>query len=405
MTTTLFSFLGKGRVIGRDGEPQVRYTETIYAFPDGHQVSTEYFGLALADVLDVERLVILGTAGSMWDVLLESLIDDERYQEERLALMDAADHDAVTQAHLDELRPLISEAAGRDVRLQLIPYGRDITEQLSILTTVAEHVSPDDRISLDVTHGFRYLPMLSMLSAQYLEAVGHARLEGIYYGAFDMKTNGSTPVVKLAGLMQLADWIAALKSYDKDGDYGVFVPLLKQEGVAEDQLRCLEDAAFYERIFNLGGAREKLNTFLPVLDQPLPGPGALFTDALRDRLKWARRADRSAQQWHHAHFYLDRGDYARAAIFGCEAVLSSLLKPGERVTEHEDRELAETELRAGERGTSRLHTAYEELKGIRNAFAHGTRPRSHAARQDVKNSDVLKTKLTQLFRELKNAKP
>jgi CRISPR-associated DxTHG motif protein len=48
--------------------------------------------------------------------------------------------------------------------------------QVDILQTLAEGLGrPDDRLYLDITHGLRHLPMLGLLSAFYLQALGHAR--------------------------------------------------------------------------------------------------------------------------------------------------------------------------------------------------------------------------------------
>ena len=59
--TTLISFLGKG--INGGG-----YKHACYQFADGHTDRQPFFGLALAKHLGVERLLLVGTAGSCWDV-------------------------------------------------------------------------------------------------------------------------------------------------------------------------------------------------------------------------------------------------------------------------------------------------------------------------------------------------
>ena len=45
-------------------------------------------------------------------------------------------------------------------------------------------------------------------------------------------------------------WLEALDRFDATGDYGVFAPLLIEDGVPEAKVECLEDAAFYERTLN-----------------------------------------------------------------------------------------------------------------------------------------------------------
>ena len=62
--TTLISFLGRSRK-----DPATGYQRATYAFPDGKQVPTAFFGAALMQRLRPQRTLLLGTAGSMWDVL------------------------------------------------------------------------------------------------------------------------------------------------------------------------------------------------------------------------------------------------------------------------------------------------------------------------------------------------
>jgi hypothetical protein len=38
-------------------------------------------------------------------------------------------------------------------------------------------------------------------------------------------------VLRLGGLLAMLDWVDALAPYDKDGDYGVFAPLLAADGM------------------------------------------------------------------------------------------------------------------------------------------------------------------------------
>lgn len=131
---TLVSFLGRGR-----DNPQTGYRQVTYRFPDGRTDATAYFGLALARHLAPDRLVLLGTAGSMWDVLVENLpgIGDED-EALRLALMEAVAAQRVDQPLLDQLAPLVERALGRPVQLLCIPFGRDDAEQRAILDAIAQ---------------------------------------------------------------------------------------------------------------------------------------------------------------------------------------------------------------------------------------------------------------------------
>jgi CRISPR-associated Csx2 family protein len=65
--STLISFLGKGKAPTR----KTGYRTASYRFDAGFARSVPFFGMALTDYLKPDRLVLVGTAGSMWDVFFE----------------------------------------------------------------------------------------------------------------------------------------------------------------------------------------------------------------------------------------------------------------------------------------------------------------------------------------------
>lgn len=235
MTHTLVTFLGRS--------PRDRggtYRTATYDFGDGRRDETSFFGLALTRYLQPDRLVVLGTPGSMWDALVGHAAEAGR-EEAQIALIDAVDRGAVDQALLDQWEDVLRCAAGCLAALKLIPFGRSDGEQRKILETIAEFVA-NDEVSFDLTHGFRHLGMVGMLSAFMLERIGRLRVRSLWYGALDMTENGVTPVLRLDGLAAIERWIAALDRFDASGDYGVFAPLLEADGLPPDKARCLEEA-------------------------------------------------------------------------------------------------------------------------------------------------------------------
>lgn len=395
---TLVSFLGRGR-----DNPTSGYREATYHFADGTADTTAFFGLALARHLKPDVLVLLGTAGSMWDVLIENLPGiGETDETLRLELMEAVASGSVTADLLGRAQPLIERAVGRPVRLELIPFGRDAAEQRQILACIEQAAEPGE-VSLDVTHGFRHLPMLSLVSAFVLERLRRT-VTGIYYGALEMTTSGYTPVLGLDGLLAIQRWVEALAVFDASGDYGVFAPLLDADGVPADKTRCLEDAAFFERVSNVKDAARQLGTFLPTLDSPLPGASGLFQKRLRERLAWARESGIAAQQRKLAHQYLNRGDFVRAAIFGYESLVSRLsLEQGRDPLNYAERdEVAQIfgeELRAGEHADWK-RMAFRTLRSLRNSLAHGTPPASETLRRTLRDRDALAAEIQKCLQRL-----
>ena len=392
---TLVTLLGRAR--RRDGE--TGYEEATYRFPDGVTDRSAFFGLALARHLGPDEVVILGTAGSQWSVLMESLAaGGDGDEEERIELMSAEECGSVGQPLLDRLSPLLSRALDADVRPVLIPAATGETDQYSILEAIDQAVVGNGELHFDLTHGFRHLGMVGLLSSFMLERVRPLAVEGLWYGAFDMRASGAVPVLRLDGLVRVRRWLDALNRFDATGDYGVFAPLLKEDGVPEDKAKCLEDAAFFERTLNVRDAAQKISTFLPELDGALAGASGLFRHRLKERLHWAQAEPLSERQRQLAHRYLDRGDFVRAAMFGWEACVSRLCEEQGVSTLAFSEERQRVLVRFKEEVEGPRRRGFESLNALRNALAHGTRPGWRRIQAALRTPNELSSELQSAMR-------
>ena len=68
--------------------------------------------------------------------------------------------------------------------------------------------APGVELSVDVTHGFRHLSILTYLAALYIAALRRIRLRGAYYGL--LRKDGPSPFLDLLPLTELPQWIHAL---------------------------------------------------------------------------------------------------------------------------------------------------------------------------------------------------
>lgn len=362
---TLISFLGKSKADSVTG-----YKNASYRFDADFIRTVPYFGLALREYLKPDRLVLVGTAGSMWDVFFDR--QQSASDETLLALIDAVKDECVTHEMLRESETRLSQQLGIPVECLLIGYARDDSEQADLLHRLADVVPRRERVSLDVTHGFRHLPMLALVAARYLGKVRDVEIANIYYGAFDMRdAQNEVPVVRLKGLLTMLDWVDALATYEKDGDYGVFANLLEQDGLPGDKARTLKEAAYYERTTNTVKAAEKLRGTFTAVQQHQGVMARLFSQQLSQRMQWFQRSQRSAREQALADAYLVRRDYLRATILLQEAWVS-------RCLEREQPDLlqdfnARDEVRKEQQGQNK---DFKQICHLRNALAHGIKPDS-----------------------------
>ncbi|OQK17971.1 hypothetical protein AU255_08975 [Methyloprofundus sedimenti] len=395
MTHTLISFLGKAR---KDEGGQ--YRTATYDF-NGEKKTKQFFGLGLLEVIQPQQLIILGTSGSMWDVFYEAFADSEQQEAHWIALSDSAEADQVTQQQLDACSIDLSEKLGLKCLLKLIPYGVNEQEQSTILKIMAADIAYQDQVSLDLTHGLRHLPMLGLLSAMYLQTAKQVHIEGIYYGALELTENQITPVMKLDGLLKIADWISALHGFDKTGDIAPFSDLLKQEGMDAETANLLKIAAFHESTLSITNARGPLKAFSKKTSGELPGIASLFTDSLNERISWKNQSSIYLRQREKSIFYLQQGDYVRAAALGYEAVITQYLKKNNPSADVENYEVRDEVRKTIETQLSKSELVdYKLLRNIRNSLAHANRPNKEEIQTILSDESLLQKKLTELFSQL-----
>jgi CRISPR-associated Csx2 family protein len=348
-------------------------------------------------------MVILGTAGSMWDYLFETADHEGALEEPRLELQEPTERKQVTQALLDRWAPLLQQRLGFQLRLLIIPYGRDEAEPLRIVEAIAEQVAEGDRVHLDVTHGFRHLPMLALVAALYLRKVRRADIQAIWYAAFDPDT-GEAPVYDLKGLLHMADWVGALQSFDKDGDYGVFAALLQGRWAAAE-LASLREAAYLERVSRITEAQGRLRGVDAALSrEPAEGVAGLFTPRLRERIAWIHGQSLYQRQRALAVRNLEQADYLRATVFAYESfVTRQVQQQGGDPTDHARRDAVRRELE--KHMTDFKHKGpqvadYRLLQGLRNHFAHGTRAGRGEVEQVAASADRVRSELARLISSL-----
>lgn len=391
MSVTVISFLGKSQK-GQSYRPaNYDFSQNEDLLGEGPDlVNSQYFGLTLPRRFETRQILLLGTSGSMWDVLLSDQVKYELQDEALLDdLIEACGQQNVTQALLDRLQPELSRIIGVDVCCLLIDNCRDAPSQMNLLRQLSEALPERADVVLDVTHSYRHLPMLGLVAARFLARTRGVRVRHILYGALDM-TQGEgdqsrTPVLDLGGMLTMLDWVDALASYDKDADYSVFAPLLEKDGLAPGDARMIREAAFQERCNNAPQAQQRISTVSKRFDQPFNGVSGLFAPELKKRLNWFRQGSRARQELALSRVYGERHDAMRSTIFLFEAWVSAgvLRTEGSAGLNNPDsRQNAADRLKVE-------NSSFAELSKLRNAFAHGKRAHHHSKHKKMID-DLLK---------------
>ena len=390
MPHALITFLGR---TPRDPTTQ-GYRETTYQFPDGTSEETAVLGWNLAKRLKPDLVIILGTSGSMWDFLAESAGIESKPDLEKAweDLMVAVEDQAVSDEHLQAIKPVIEEHLGIETQLLLIPKGLTEAEQLNVLNIMAKATEGINELSLDVSHAFRHLPMIAIVAACYLQSIRNIQLKSLWYGFYDPDTNTGT-VYDLKGLLHLFEWVRALSQFEHTGDYGVFADLLPHALAVP-----MHKAAFFERTTQEPFAKKEIDAIGTSLEAtPLTGVASLFQPALQDRLKWSKNETPQRRQKQLAMDYLERRDYLRAALYAQEAFVTFLVSCSKKdPTSYDDRKEAREKYEKSKNKKGRPSESYWNLRELRNALAHGTEP-NKKVKQMMKDEAKLREQIKQFL--------
>lgn len=395
MSTVMISFLGRSPK--KDGN----YRVTKYYINKEEQTPTAYVGYLLREYYKPQKFVVLGTSGSMWDNLFDKVSNLKEHEENLLlSLVEAVEHKNVNQKQLDELTPLLSEELKCEVELKITPSAFNQSEQLQILQAIAGAAIGAEKLILDITHGYRHLPMLAYTAILYLQSIQpNLQVEHILYGEFDHDT-GKGEVLDLVGLLEINKWSNAIRHSEATGDYSAVSALLDDKEMGD----WLSEASYQESIHRGVQARSPLKKVRKkIAKEPLVGPASLFQPLLIERTDWVDENRLYQRQRTQAFRSLERHDYLRAALYGFEAFLTRKIQDADDSiagTEgpYEQRKKVTDSLNNRKYKNTEEGKSYYRLRNIRNTLAHGDQNSVKETQQDIHSAE----QLSQVLKEVLN---
>ena len=124
----------------------------------------------------------------------------------------------------DEYEPYVGlEDAFRQMNLPFpiegvdIPVGNNEKEIWTVFSTIYSKIQEKDEIYLDITHGFRYLPMLLLVLCHYAKFLKGVAVKSITYGNYEARTENLAPIVDITSFSALQDWTNSGASFLEQG--------------------------------------------------------------------------------------------------------------------------------------------------------------------------------------------
>ena len=167
---TLITGLGTGTY---DEQEKGRYKKTIYVFEDGKEYSCSVFCEALVEhyARDLKKIIIIGTVKSAWNALIADLDDNDASAELWLNIKYELESQGISDDNLLQLEEYLKNLyKGIDFKLLVhsVSFQKDtIASILSVYSQIYPNIEKNTKLVLDITHGFRYMPMLMYQTLQY----------------------------------------------------------------------------------------------------------------------------------------------------------------------------------------------------------------------------------------------
>ncbi len=385
------------------------YRKANYQFGDD-SIASSYFGLALNKKIDADKIIVLGTSGSMGDNFFLQLDGADDFESEILELTELAQQDKVSQIILDNLIDKINIYNDRKYQCKLISYAKTEMEQLDFIQQVLDLCDEKDKVTLDITHGLRHLPLLVQQVAQLLPLIKNVKIEGIYYGALDLTQNNTTPVMNLNGLLLINEWEKAFNVYEVYRDMNAFSDVLEKtlpnDNTHKEIINNIKKASFYNQTHSTEKEIFAIKTFLKIIDdkkETLPPVFNLFLPRLQKELNWVEEKRLWQQKGKLAKTALKNSRYINAALFGFEAIelrFCEYLGIIELDFKNRKNEINRYLSHCDDRD---IVSKYHLLRQIRNLIAHGKDENTKTYIVDIVNDkDKLKRELQSTIDSLLN---
>ena len=142
-----------------------------------------------------------------------------------------------TERVLEEKFNELEEEMGYTYKSIEIKKGENEEEIWDIFQKIYDVLEENDEVTFDVTHSYRFLPILGLLLLQHAKFLKNIKVEKLCYGAFEMKYKIKneneemevSPIMDLTSFSKLQDWSLSGYSFVKTGMAANFTDLAKKE--------------------------------------------------------------------------------------------------------------------------------------------------------------------------------
>ena len=225
----LITSIGGGNTETTEGKMELKkYYNTVYSINNKKYKATTYMPKVVEEEFGVDKTIIIGTTGTMWDNVYKEYCkkNDERIDRNYVKNLREIERESDKNTPIEALNiDKFNEEFGSGVKGIVIKYGlnrEEIFENFNSIIQLEEEFNDEDEyeVILDITHSFRSTAFWMFLVMTYLTDVSNKNIKiiEVTYGMHEItrKNDDSSPIILLNSFLEILNWIkgaSELKQY------------------------------------------------------------------------------------------------------------------------------------------------------------------------------------------------
>ncbi len=348
------------------------YRETIYKFGDLEE-KTNYVLSVIKKVISPDKIYIVGTEQSRWNLADELIGDYEKV---------------------------------------VIPFGTNHQEFWQMFEILSGLDVENKDIYMDLTHGFRSIPLFISTVMNFFEKVKNAKIKGVYYGMFEVQGEVK-PIIDMLPILEMNNWIEGYTLYKEYGDSRKIGDLIEEKfkQIPNEQKRIYQNLGKLPKVLEKSSKAfgftaldfyvKSLNDVINVSKslEKIPYNLKAMEFLINDIEKSSEIFQNISKNWEKqlklAEIYSDKNRYAQSLTALRESMITFILE--EAGLDWENKNLRE------EAGVGKLfaeepdifpkefRSLLDQIKDLRNKASHGFIGKNSSEDEIKQSIDKLKT--------------
>ncbi len=134
--------------------------------------------------------------------------------------------------HYLSLQQELSKIGINDVREIDITEELNPEDQWSWFEEILSHIDHGDELYVDMTHGYRIIPIVFSTALNFLQKAKSVRLKAVYYGAYESNKELS-PIIDMKDFYVINEWTDAVSRLVEDADPGKLAVVAENEAAGK----------------------------------------------------------------------------------------------------------------------------------------------------------------------------